>query len=195
MVWRFAGVRPLYDDAEHDLSAVTRDYVLDLDRVEGEAALLSIFGGKITTYRKLAEHALEKLQPVLGFSAGPWTATAPLPGGDLERGDFEAFVRGLLRAARWLPSDLARRYARAYGSRVEKFLVGARGLGDLGERLGDGLYEAEVDYLRRHEWAVTAEDILWRRSKLGLHVGAETVARLEAFLGQDAKEPQAASAH
>ena len=104
-------------------------------------------------------------------------------------------MQELQRAARWLPSNLARRYARAYGSRVEKFLVGARGLGDLGERLGDGLYQAEVDYLRRHEWAVTAEDILWRRSKLGLHVGAETVARLEAFLGQDAKEPQAASAH
>ena len=195
VVWRFAGVRPLYDDAEENLSAVTRDYVLDLDQVEGEAALLSIFGGKITTYRKLAEHALEKLQPVLGFSRGPWTATAPLPGGDLPRGDFEGFLQELQRAARWLPSNLARRYARAYGSRVEKFLVGARGLGDLGERLGDGLYQAEVDYLRRHEWAVRAEDILWRRSKLGLHVGPETVARLEAFLGQDAKEPQAASAH
>ncbi|MGH6899944.1 MAG: glycerol-3-phosphate dehydrogenase [Geminicoccaceae bacterium] len=193
VVWRFAGVRPLYDDAEEDLSAVTRDYVLDLDQAEGEAALLSIFGGKITTYRKLAEHALEKLQPVLGFGGGPWTTTAPLPGGDLE--DFEGFVRGLQRAARWLPSDLARRYARAYGSRVEKFLVGARGLGDLGERLGDGLYEAEVDYLRRHEWAVTAEDILWRRSKLGLHLGAATVARLEAFLGQEAKEPHAARAN
>ncbi|MGH6913981.1 MAG: glycerol-3-phosphate dehydrogenase C-terminal domain-containing protein, partial [Geminicoccales bacterium] len=87
------------------------------------------------------------------------------------------------------------RYARAYGSRFEKFLVGARGLGDLGERLGDGLYEAEVDYLRRHEWAVTAEDILWRRSKLGLHLGAATVARLEAFLGQEAKEPHAARAN
>jgi glycerol-3-phosphate dehydrogenase len=194
VVWKFAGVRPLYDDLEENLSAVTRDYVLDLDEIEGEAPLLSIFGGKLTTYRKLAEHALEKLQPALGFGGAPWTATATLPGGDLEGGDFEAFVAGLQRAARWLPSDLARRYARAYGSRVEKFLVGARGLGDLGERLGDGLYAAEIDYLRRHEWAVTAEDILWRRSKLGLHVSAETVARLEAFLGQEAEAPHAAHA-
>jgi glycerol-3-phosphate dehydrogenase len=195
VVWSFAGVRPLYDDAEENLSAVTRDYVLDLDQVEGEAPLLSIFGGKITTYRTLAEHALAKLQPVLGFGGAPWTATAPLPGGDLPGGDFEAFVRELQRAARWLPSNLARRYARAYGSRVERFLVGARGLGDFGERLGDGLYEAEVEYLRRHEWAVTADDILWRRSKLGLHLGAETVARLEEYLGQDAKEPHVARAN
>jgi glycerol-3-phosphate dehydrogenase len=184
VVWRFAGVRPLYDDAEENLSAVTRDYVLDLDQVEGEAALLSIFGGKITTYRKLAEHALEKLQPVLGFSRGAWTATAPLPGGDLPHGDFEGFVQELQRAARWLPSNLARRYARAYGSRVEKFLVGARGLGDLGERLGDGLYQAEVDYLRQHEWAATAEDILWRRSKLGLHVPADAAARIDAYIAK-----------
>jgi glycerol-3-phosphate dehydrogenase len=194
VVWSFAGVRPLYDDAEESASAVTRDYVLDLDQVEGEAPLLSIFGGKITTYRRLAEHALAKLQPLLGFGGGPWTAGAPLPGGDLPGGAFEAFVRELQRAARWLPSNLARRYARAYGSRVERFLVGARGLGDLGERLGDGFYEAEVDYLRRQEWALSAEDILWRRSKLGLHLGAEAVARLEQYLGQDAKEPRAAHA-
>jgi glycerol-3-phosphate dehydrogenase len=194
VVWTFAGVRPLYDDAEVNLSAVTRDYVFDLDQVAGEAPLLSIFGGKITTYRKLAEHALAKLQPVLEFSGGIWTANVPLPGGDLPGGDFEAFVRELQRAARWLPSDLARRYARAYGSRVERFLVGARGLGDLGERLGEGLYEAEVDYLRRCEWAVTAEDVLWRRSKLGLHVGAEAIARLNALLGHKVERPHAALA-
>jgi glycerol-3-phosphate dehydrogenase len=194
IVWSFAGVRPLYDDAKVNPSAVTRDYVFDLHHAEGEAPVLSIFGGKITTYRKLAEHALERLQAVLGFPAKPWTATAPLPGGDLPEGDFEGFVMELQRAARWLPSDLARRYARAYGSRVERFLVGARRLGDLGERLGDGLYEAEVEYLRRHEWASTAEDILWRRSKLGLHVGPETVARLEARLRPKVDAPQAALA-
>jgi glycerol-3-phosphate dehydrogenase len=192
VLWTFAGVRPLYDDAEANVSAVTRDYAFDLDQTAGEAPLLSIFGGKITTYRRLAEHALEKLQPVLGSTARPWTAKAPLPGGDLPKGDFEAFVQDLHRGARWLPSDLARRYARAYGSRVTKLLAGARGLGDLGERLGDGLYEAEVEYLRRHEWAVTAEDILWRRSRLGLHVDADTVARLEARLGHSAAEPRAA---
>ncbi|HEX2479949.1 MAG TPA: glycerol-3-phosphate dehydrogenase [Geminicoccaceae bacterium] len=186
VLWTFAGVRPLYDDAETDASAVTRDYALDLDHGSGEAPLLSILGGKITTYRRLAEHALEKLQPALRSAGRPWTANAPLPGGDLPRGDFEAFVQDLYRSARWLPSDVARRYARAYGSRVTKLLAGARRLDGLGERLGDGLYEAEVAYLRRHEWAVTAEDILWRRSRLGLHVDADTVARLETWMGQGA---------
>jgi glycerol-3-phosphate dehydrogenase len=184
VLWTFAGVRPLYDDARTDPSAVTRDYAFDLNQVPGEAPLLSILGGKITTYRKLAEHALDKLRPVLGFEGRPWTATAPLPGGDLPNADLAAFMRELRMAAPWLPSDLARRYGRAYGSRVRTLLMGARGLDDLGEHLGDGLYEAEVEYLRRYEWAVTAEDILWRRSKLGLHVGANTVARLEAWLGR-----------
>jgi glycerol-3-phosphate dehydrogenase len=191
VIWSFAGVRPLYDGARANPSAATCDDVLELHQIDGEAPLLSIFGGEIATYRRLAEHALEKLQPVLGFHAPPWTATAPLPGGDLPGGDFERFVLGLQRAARWLPSDLARRYARAYGSRVERFLVGARGLSDLGERFGDGLYEAEIDYLQRNEWATTAEDVLWRRSKLGLHVGAETVTRLEARLRAQVEEPQA----
>ena len=194
VLWTFAGVRPLYDDARANLSAVTRDYAFDLNQMPGEAPLLSIFGGKITTHRKLAEHALEKLRPVLGFGGGPWTATAALPGGDLPNGEFEAFVRELRMAVPWLPSDLAHRYARAYGSRVEKLLSGARGLDDLGEHLGDGLYEAEIEYLRRYEWAVTAEDVLWRRSKLGLHVGANTIARLEARLGQDLEEVNAALA-
>src|SRR5690606_15395748 len=186
VLWTFAGVRPLLDDAEDDPSAVTRDYAFDLDHAEGEAPLLSIYGGKITTYRRLAEHALEKLQPVLNLVGRPWTAKVPLPGGDLPRGDLEAFVQDLQRRARWLPSDLARRYARAYGTRVEQLLSGARALSDLGERLGEGLYAAEVEYLRRHEWAITAEDILWRRSRLGLHVEPGTAARLEAFLGHRA---------
>ena len=155
---------------------------------------MSIFGGKITTYRKLAEHALEKLQPVLGFRQAP---DRPAP----------------CRAAIWSVATSRRSWRAAAGGALAPLRTwrgATRGLRQPGRRsswwaragsatwanpLGDGLYEAEVDYLRRHEWAVTAEDILWRRSKLGLHVGAETVARLEAFLGQDAKVPQAASAH
>jgi glycerol-3-phosphate dehydrogenase len=164
-----------------------------LDDVAGEAPLLSIFGGKITTYRRLAEHALAKLLPVLGCGGRPWTATAPLPGGDLP-GDFENFVRQLRQAVPWLPAELARRYARAYGSRVKKLLEGARALGDLGEHLGDGLFEAELDYLRRYEWALTAEDILWRRSKLGLHVGTDTLHRLETWLGDNVEADNAALA-
>jgi glycerol-3-phosphate dehydrogenase len=194
VLWTFAGVRPLCDDAKAKLSAVTRDYAFDLNQIAGEAPLLSILGGKITTHRKLAEHALEKLEPVLGFGGRPWTATAPLPGGDLPNGDLELFVRELRIVAPWLPPDLARRYARAYGSRVEKLLMGARRLDDLGEHLGGGLYEVEVEYLHRYEWAMTAEDILWRRSKLGLHVGADTIARLEGRLGLDVTAVNAAFA-
>jgi glycerol-3-phosphate dehydrogenase len=179
--WSYAGVRPLYDDASGDVSAVTRDYVFDLDQ-SGGAPLLSVFGGKITTYRKLAEHALDKLKPVLGIAGTAWTERAPLPGGDLPRADFDAFLAVLAAAYPWLPVDLLRRYARAYGTRIERLLDGAGGLKDLGEHFGGGLYEAEADYLVRHEWASTEEDILWRRSKLGLHVGAATTARLRAWL-------------
>jgi glycerol-3-phosphate dehydrogenase len=181
-VWSYAGVRPLYDDESANVSAVTRDYVFDIDGADGGAPVLSIFGGKITTYRKLAEHALEKLHPFLDFPAGPWTETAALPGGDLPGADFERFLAGLQAARPWLPADLARRYARAYGTRVEHFLAGARRLGDLGKHLGDGLYEAEVEYLVHSEWAGCAADILWRRSKLGLHVAQQTEARLTEWL-------------
>ncbi|MGH6945646.1 MAG: glycerol-3-phosphate dehydrogenase [Geminicoccaceae bacterium] len=185
VLWSYSGVRPLYDDASGDVSAVTRDYVFDLDRPAGAAPLLSVFGGKITTYRKLAEHALDKLKPAMGFAAGPWTANSPLPGGDLPGADFDAFLMGVRRAHPWLPAGLARRYARAYGTRIERVLDDAGGLESLGEHLGDGLYEAEVDYLVRHEWAETTEDVLWRRSKLGLHVSDQTAARLGARLGRD----------
>jgi glycerol-3-phosphate dehydrogenase len=183
--WSYAGVRPLYDDASRDVSAITRDYVFDLDEPEDDAPLLSVFGGKITTSRKLAEHALEQLRPAMRFGAGPWTAGASLPGGDLPGANFEAFVACLQAERAWLPPELARRYARAYGTRVNAFLDGARSLGGLGEPLGNGLYEAEVDYLVREEWARTAEDILFRRSKLGLHVSAATAARLRAWLGRN----------
>jgi glycerol-3-phosphate dehydrogenase len=182
--WAYAGVRPLYDDAAGDVSAVTRDYAFDLD-TEGGAALLSVFGGKITTYRKLAEHALAKLQPVLGFSGRTWTHDQPLPGGDMPAADFERFLGTLTARRGWLPPALARRYARAYGTRVDSLLDGATGLDDLGEDLGDGLYEAEVDYLIGREWAVTDQDILWRRSKLALHVSDATQAHLRARLGLD----------
>jgi glycerol-3-phosphate dehydrogenase len=187
VVFAYSGVRPLFDDASANVSAVTRDYVFDLDTPAGEAPLLSVFGGKITTYRKLAEHALGRLQPVMGFAGGPWTAGAALPGGDIEGADFDGFLASFKRAHPWLPADLARRYARAYGTRVAALLGSARALDDLGEALGGGLYEAEVDYLTRHEWAKSDEDILFRRSKLGLHVDEATAARLRAWLGRNAE--------
>ena len=186
VVWSYAGVRPLYDDASGNASAVTRDYVFDLDAAPGRAPLLSIFGGKITTYRKLAEHALEKLQPVMGFAKGAWTAKAVLPGGDIPRADFAAFLDAAQREYPWVPAPLLRRWARAYGTRLTTLVGSARNLAELGPDLGDGLHEAEVRYLVEREWARTAEDVLWRRSRLGLHIGEDTVVRLGELLGADA---------
>ncbi|WP_418160598.1 glycerol-3-phosphate dehydrogenase [Benzoatithermus flavus] len=192
VVWAYAGVRPLYDDASGNVSAVTRDYVFDVEGGDGRAPLLSIFGGKITTYRKLAEHALDKLRPHLGFGKGPWTATAPLPGGDMPGANLAAFTAQMLRAHAFVPEPLLCRWVRTYGTRLERLIGGARRLEDLGADLGGGLLEAEVDYLVAHEWARTADDILWRRTRLGLHVGEDTVARLQAKLEERPVPAQAA---
>jgi glycerol-3-phosphate dehydrogenase len=177
VVWTYAGVRPLYDDSAASASAVTRDYVLELQADRG-APLLSVFGGKITTYRRLAEHALEKLGPFFPKAGPAWTAGAPLPGGDIADGDFARFLARLRSARPWLPEGLSLRYARAYGTRVDRLLGKAGSLADLGRHYGGDLYEAEVAYLVDQEWARSAEDILWRRSKLGLHISATTKAAL-----------------
>jgi glycerol-3-phosphate dehydrogenase len=182
IVWSYSGVRPLFDDAAANPSAVTRDYVFDLDAGEGKPPLLSVFGGKLTTYRKLAEHAMGKLGPALSTRAGPWTGKAVLPGGDLEDADFERFDADLARRHPWLPAATRRRMGRAYGSRVSRILGGARSQADLGADLGAGLSEAELDYLVAEEWARTTEDVLWRRTKIGLHTGPETAARVEQRL-------------
>ena len=184
VVWSYAGVRPLYDDASADPSVMTRDYVFDLAGGEGDPPVLSVFGGKITTYRRLAEHALLKLQPFLPGLAGPWTGRTPLPGGDIPDGDVDAFHAKLCRDKPWLPPDLAGRLVRAYGTRVEGLLGEARRLDDLGRDFGAGLTEREVAYLVREEWARTADDILWRRSKIGLTGGAAVRADLTGHLAQ-----------
>lgn len=178
IVWSYAGIRPLYDDKAASASAVTRDYVLDLDAGEGRAPMLSVYGGKITTYRKLAEHALRDLAPLLGSQAPAWTAGAVLPGGDLSDADFKCFLTGLQARYPEVSRDLLRRLAHAYGTRATAILDR-----DPGQDLGGGLFAAEVDYLVAQEWAQTAEDVLWRRSKLGLHVPAGTAERLAAYLG------------
>ena len=170
VVWSCAGVRPLYDDEAVDAAAVTRDYALELDAAGAAAPLLSVLGGKITTYRRLAGQVLDKLRPHFPRAGPAWTHAAPLPGGDMPDADFDRFLLDLRARKPWLPVALARRYARAYGTRVDRLLGAAAGLGDLGAEIGPGLYEAELDYLRRNEWAVDAEDVLWRRSKLGLHM-------------------------
>ena len=195
VVWSYAGVRPLYDDASGDASAVTRDYVFDLDAGPDRAPLLSIFGGKITTYRKLAEHALEKLQPVMGFTAGPWTATAALPGGDIPKADFAGFAASARREFPWVPEQVLHRWARAYGTRLAMLIGDRRRLEDLGRDLGGGLYEAEVEHLGAHEFARSTDDVLWRRSRLGLHVGEDTVVRLSESLGAAATPTRATAAH
>ncbi|HEU0199145.1 MAG TPA: glycerol-3-phosphate dehydrogenase [Burkholderiaceae bacterium] len=189
VVWTYSGVRPLLEDDADDLSAVTRDYALELDAPRGQAPLLSVMGGKITTYRRLAEEALDQLAPHLGGSRPTWTAKAPLPGGDIPNADFTAFVADLARQYPSLPAPRLQRYARAYGTRMHRLLQGAKSLSDLGKDFGGGLYEAEVDYLVRNEWAATPEDILWRRSKLGLHVPAETNRKLAAALPRFLQRP------
>lgn len=186
VVWSYAGLRPLYDDASANASAVTRDYVLDLDTQNG-APLLSIFGGKITTYRKLAEHALEKLAPVLpAVAGGSWTANEVLPGGDIGEGGFEAALGRLRRAAPWLAASLSWRLLRNYGSRTYEIIGEANAMTDLGEVLGGDLTTREVDYLIEREWARTAEDVLWRRSKLGLHLNEAEKTKVADYLKQKA---------
>ena len=181
VVRSYSGVRPLYDDAAADASAVTRDYVLDMTAPAEGGALLSVFGGKITTYRRLAEHAMEKLSAAL--PCGPaWTGTAPLPGGDIPDADFPRFAAGFAAAHPFLPAALALRLAHAYGSLAPDVLAGATNLEGMGRDYGGGLHQCEIDYLVAHEWAQTADDILWRRSKLGLHVPAGTAAAIDAAL-------------
>jgi glycerol-3-phosphate dehydrogenase len=180
--WTYAGVRPLSDDESANASKVTRDYRLELDESGDHPVLMSVFGGKITTYRRLAEMALSKLHPYVGGAAASWTDRSPLPGGDLPRGDFDAFLTGV--RARWsfLAPEQALRLARAYGTRIDRILGDARRIEDLGEDYGAGLTRAEVDYLIAHEWARDAEDILWRRTKLGLHMSEAQRQRLHQSL-------------
>ena len=184
VVSRFSGVRPLYDDKAGNPSAVTRDYEFDLDTGPGQAPMLSVFGGKITTFRKLAEHALEKLMPFFPAAGKAWTASAAFPGGDLQNGDFDRFLTGLQKSHPFLGADLARHYARLYGSRASGLIGSATALSGLGQHFGGLLYEAEIDYLRRNEWASTAEDILDRRTKHGLHLSAGERGAVQAFIGR-----------
>jgi D-erythritol 1-phosphate dehydrogenase len=171
----FSGVRPLYDDGKGNPSAVTRDYVFDLD-TEGGAPLLNIFGGKITTFRKLSEHALQKLGPHLPSMGPDWTARSVLPGGDLPQGDPALYLEALSTSHPWLPRDLARHYARTYGSRTALLLGEARDLDGLGRHFGGLLREAEIRYLVEHEWAEQPDDILLRRTKHILHLSPDEAA-------------------
>ncbi|KAB0634697.1 glycerol-3-phosphate dehydrogenase [Burkholderia latens] len=178
--WTYSGVRPLLEDENAaNASAVTRDYRLEMDDGAG-APLLSVFGGKITTFRKLAEEAGDLLCRALGRDAKTWTAGAPLPGGDIANAKFDVFADAFAKRHPWLPAALARRYARAYGTRAERVVDGATSLADLGTEVAPGLFDAELRYLRDVEWATCARDVLWRRSKLGLHVAPGTLDAVTA---------------
>ncbi|WP_373888983.1 glycerol-3-phosphate dehydrogenase [Massilia sp. ST3] len=190
VVWSYSGVRPILEDEAHSAAAATRDYYLEQDAAG--PPLLSVLGGKITTYRKLAEQAMDWMAPALGCAAPAWTAGAVLPGGDLfgplpeSRAvlEFDRWVSALQRRHPWLPAPLALRYARAYGTRVESMLGGAGCLEDLGTEVVSGLYEAELRYLMREEWAMTAADVLWRRTKLGLHLAPGAAEKVGAWMAE-----------
>ena len=177
----YSGVRPLCNDESDNPSAVTRDYTLALSGGSEEAPLLSVFGGKLTTYRKLAESAMAQLAPYFTQMKPSWTAQASLPGGE-QMSTPQALCALIRDKFDWIPTEIARRWATTYGSRTWRMLEGVENLNDLGEHLGGGLYSREVDYLCSDEWATTAHDILWRRSKLGLFTTADEQVKVQLYL-------------
>lgn len=183
----YSGVRALYDDGKENSSKTTRKYILELDAAAGALPLVSVFGGKLTSYRHLSEDVLEKLSPFLKLSQGKWTKSAPLPGGDMDgRENPESAIEQLMNTignfAPWLDPAIVVRLAQAYGTRAFDLLDGVHTTSDLGQYFGAGLYEAEVTFLMRTEWAQSCDDILWRRSKLGLHMNEEEKAILEKYM-------------
>lgn len=184
VVQSFSGVRPLYDDGVGNPSAVTRDYVFDLEALGG-APLLNVFGGKITTFRKLAEHAMQKIETYLPGMGPDWTAQAPLPGGDIAGADFDGFLNDIQREYPWLPHELALHWGRLYGTRMRMILGDATSLEGLGMHFGARLYEAEVRYLAAHEWARSAQDVLHRRTKENLHMTNAQIAEFTAWCDEN----------
>jgi glycerol-3-phosphate dehydrogenase len=177
----YSGVRPLCNDESDNPSAITRDYTLSLSGTGDEAPILSVFGGKLTTYRKLAESALAQLAPFFQHMKPSWTAIKLLPGGE-EMTTPAELAGELTRRYSWLPAPLAKRWSTTYGNRARRLLDGVQSLADMGQHLGAGLYTREVDYLCDTEWATTAEDILWRRTKLGLFMTQEEQVALQTYL-------------
>jgi glycerol-3-phosphate dehydrogenase len=187
IVWSYSGVRPLYDDGSTDPSSVTRDYVLVRDTLPGapgpgRAPILSVFGGKITTYRRLAEHALAELAPFFPGMQAAWTDRAVLPGGDIPGGDRLRFIAELHSQFAFLPPDLVRGLVLRHGARAPRILAGVRTRTDLGEDFGAGLSERELAHFVEHEWARSADDVLWRRSKCGLPMTPAQRARVRERL-------------
>lgn len=188
IVWTYSAVRPLFDDGASKAQEATRDYVLKLEgagekaAAGGEAPLLNVFGGKLTTYRRLSEHALEKIAEAIGAKGAPWTAKSHLPGGDFAVTGYEAEVARLKGRYGFISDRHARRLVRRYGTKAWTLLGAANAVADLGQHFGADLYEAEVRYLIDNEWAMTAADVLWRRTKDGLRLNDEEKRQLEEYI-------------
>lgn len=180
----YSGIRPLFDDGKSDAKAATRDYVLKLETAHGTAPLLSIYGGKITTYRKLAESVLDKLTPYIPEMSGPWTEGPPLPGGDFPATDFEGEVARLRNLKPFLSASHARRLTRTYGTRARIMTGDLMSKENMGRCFGSDLHQFEVSYLMANEWAQTAEDVLWRRTSLGLVFSPEETRELDNWMQQ-----------
>ena len=182
IVWTYSAVRPLFDDGASKAQEATRDYVLKTDDTGGVAPLINVFGGKITTYRRLSEAVLDKIGELIGGKGGSWTAKARLPGGDFPANGFQAEVERLKARYPFIDAVHARRLVRLYGTTATTILGMARSIADLGRNFGADLYEAEVRHLIDREWAITAEDVLWRRTKRGLRLSREQADALEDFM-------------
>ena len=180
--WTYSGVRPLYDDGASEAKAATRDYVLELDAPSGSAPILSVFGGKITTFRRLSEHAMQRLAPTFPGMGKPWTRSAPLPGGDVPVAGFDWWIAEMVARYDFLDEATIDRFCRHYGTRITALLDGVTIAADMGLDFGAGLTAREVDYLVANEWAETADDILWRRTKLGLRLSPAEQEALAAYV-------------
>ncbi len=181
ILWSYSGVRPLFDDGDTNPRTVTRDYVLHTNANNGPK-MISLFGGKLTTYRVMAQEVVDKLLHLDNRYAPPWTADEPLPGGDIPNADFPSFVAAQSDLYPWLPPESLTRYCKSYGTCMDKFLSGAKSTDDLGQDYGDHVYEAEIVYMLAYEFARDSEDIFWRRSKLGIHVNETTIKAVEKAL-------------
>lgn len=195
VVWSFAGLRPLFGDADTSPSEITRDYELDLDVTNDGAPVLHVYGGKITTYRRLAERVLHTLKPYLPYMKAPWTETTPLPGGDVPHGNLAAFVDTLARARPALPRDLLAALTRRHGTLSTEVLAEARDTKALGPHFGADLYAREVEYLMEREWARSADDVLWRRTKAGLHLSTQQRTSVSEYMEQRLRPAPAQQFH
>ncbi len=187
VIFAYSGVRPLLDDGTANNSEVTRGYRI-YHHKRYDPPFLSVYGGKLTTYRALSEDVVNRLMRLSGRNEPGWTATTPLVGGDFEEDNFDVFVKKQIRRYSWLMHDVVYRYARAYGTRMDYFLSQADGLHDLGIHFGDDIYQVEIDYLLTFEWASDVEDIIWRRSKMGLHITEETIRNIEEYINSKTEE-------